>query len=373
MKTTWMMGLGVLVALAGACASDDGGGAAADAVGADVAGGVDVGAPPEDAAGGDSGAVEDAGGGVDSGQVVDADSGVGADSGPGADADEQDAGAVDAADGGAPDDAGPAAVCTPGETRCATGAAVVERCDAGGAAWALDETCAEACVDGACVALVCVPNVQFCDGDTLRACNAQGTAATVSMECTGGCEESATGAACLLCEAGTKGCKDSGTAWECVHPTEPPTETVCASGLEACVAGGCAGLLAWTVGDTAEDAMLWLAIHTGACALDGADAGADLLCWAVDTTKLQAAITAEGFATWLCGGVAGGTLSPADFLPVGAHSVEQIFDAALAAAGCGVPVALELPVGGLQPGHPIGDLCEGYVQATGKVTIAPCP
>lgn len=364
----WMAAVTVM-AVVGACA-DDG-------PGSGTAGGADVQHVGADAM--DTGAVTDAsadtGEGADGGDsAIPADPG---DAGPGAQDTQSDSGSQDgwahdaaatpdAADAGAP-------ACTPGATRCAAGASTVERCDAAGAGWVVAEACAEACVAGECVPLVCAPNQKLCDGDTLRVCNPGGTATTTVMTCTAGCEESATGAACLLCEAGAKGCTDAVTAWSCVHPTEPPEETPCAPGLEACVAGGCAGLLAWTPGDTAADAMLWLAIHTGACALDGASAGSDLLCWALDTTKLQAPITAAGFAEWLCDGAAAGTLTAGDFLPVGAHDEDQIFAAALAAAGCGTAPTLALPPAGLQPGHPVGDLCESWDKASSTVIVGPCP
>jgi hypothetical protein len=225
----------------------------------------------------------------------------------------------------------------------------VERCLSDGTGWAVDETCADACVDAACVEVVCAAGESFCDGDTLRTCNADGTASTATKDCPAGCLPTLGGADCQQCEAGTKGCTEAGHAWQCVHPTQPPAETACAPGLEACVAGGCAGLLAWTIGDTETDAMLWLAIHTAACALDGAAAGADHLCWAIDTTKLQAPITAAGFNGWLCGGVESGT------------------------AGCTGAPQLALPSDTLETGHPVGDLCESYVQASSTVVVGPCP
>jgi hypothetical protein len=119
--------------------------------------------------------------------------------------------------------------------------------------------------------------------------------------------------------------------------------------------------------------MLWLAIHTAACALDGAAAGADHLCWAIDTTKLQAPITAAGFNGWLCGGVESGTVTVDDFLPVGEHTQEAIFQAAIAAAGCTGAPQLALPSDTLETGHPVGDLCESYVQASSTVVVGPCP
>ncbi|GMV40363.1 MAG: hypothetical protein AMXMBFR64_20790 [Myxococcales bacterium] len=366
----WMAAVTV-VAVVGACADDGPGGSPAEGadaeqqVGADT---MDTGATTdasadtgEGADGGDSASPADAGDAGPGAQDTEADSGA-----PDASAHDAAETRADAADARAP-------ACTPGATRCAAGASTVERCDAAGAGWVVSEACAEACAAGECVALVCTPNQKLCDGDTLRVCNPGGTATTTVMTCAAGCEESATGAACLLCEAGAKGCKDAVTAWSCVHPTEPPEETPCAPGLEACVAGGCTGLLAWTPGDTAVDAMLWLAIHTGACALDGASGGADLLCWALDTTKLKAPITAAGFSEWLCDGAAAGTLTAGDFLPVGAHGEDQIFAAALAAAGCAAPATLGLPPAGLQPGHPVGDLCESWHKATGKVIVGACP
>ena len=273
-----------------------------------------------------------------------------------------------------PVDSGPQPICTAGETRCSPAVPLtVERCEVGGLAWAPLEECPEACVDGACAQLVCAPGGSFCEGDVLRACNAQGTGSTVVTDCPLGCTDSATSAACVQCEAGTKGCLDAGTSWECVHPTEPPTETVCGAGLATCLGGGCVGLLAWTAGDDEADALLWFAIHTGACALMGPSLPEGTPCWALDTTKLNAPITEDGFAAWLCDGAASGALSADDFLPLDAWSEADIFGAALSMAGCGGAPLLELPADSLIPGHPVGDLCQGYDPANGAVRVGPCP
>lgn len=394
---SWLAaGAAAVLLCAAGCAGDaaDGGGAggggATDAAGDDGGGGVDANVPggdvgggggggdvvgSGDGGGGGGGSTDAGGGGADAGPI---DSGGGGVDGGGGGGDADGGGVADAGavDGGSGDAGGTDAgvTCTPGALRCApAGPAAVEKCAADGGGWESFEPCGGACVDGACASLACTPGASFCDGDTLRACNAQGTGSTVTTVCVSGCQQGAEAAACVQCEVGTQGCLDDATAWSCESAVAPPVQTACTPGLAACVDGACTGLLSWTIGDTAEDAMLWLLIHSAGCAYDGAAAGADVLCWVLDTTKLQAPITGATLDAWLCDGAAAGTLGPDDFLPIGGHSESVVYATSLDLVGCDGTPSLVIDGGAVPTGSALGALCETWEQATGTVRVGVCP
>lgn len=94
-------------------------------------------------------------------------------------------------------------VCTPSTTICSADGAAVEHCSADGLAVETPEPCLEgkACLSGACVDVICVPDAFRCNGTALYQCNANGTKETLADLCSGDFGS--------VCDAESGTCKDS--------------------------------------------------------------------------------------------------------------------------------------------------------------------
>ncbi len=90
--------------------------------------------------------------------------------------------------------------CSSGETRCNVAGTAVEVCMSG--EWVVENYCNDPtpfCHNGACV--TCMPNTQYCVGDTVHQCNAEGTSSTVVTTCDLQNGQVCAGGACTsLCE-----------------------------------------------------------------------------------------------------------------------------------------------------------------------------
>lgn len=116
-------------------------------------------------------------------------------------------------------------LCDPGSPACVDGHAGT--CDATGLALVAGaedcEASAQACLDGACIPRVCVPNETFCSGSLIRACRADGLGSTTSLDCAWS----------------GRVCEVVGGASTCVTPTCTPNALVCdGSRLATCNATG---------------------------------------------------------------------------------------------------------------------------------------
>ncbi len=149
-------------------------------------------------------------------------------------------------------------VCTPGDTRCATGLAGFQRCNENGSGWGAAVACEAdtVCVEGACTERACTPGRVTCeDARNLLVCSPGGDRAEV-VPCAEGafCDGSDSPAVCRagLCEPGTvscdgiagvRTCDDTGFGYEptvacddgtaCVEGV--CTDTACTPGLTTCL------------------------------------------------------------------------------------------------------------------------------------------
>ncbi len=82
-------------------------------------------------------------------------------------------------------------VCEPGATRCAAGG--VEACDATGTLWSEAVSCGDgrACFEGACLETACPPSVVYCEGAERRRCAADGLTSTLLETCAWACLDGA--------------------------------------------------------------------------------------------------------------------------------------------------------------------------------------
>ncbi len=90
--------------------------------------------------------------------------------------------------------------CSSGDTRCNSAGNAVEVCTNG--EWTVENYCSDPtpfCHNSACV--TCMPNTQFCIGDSVHQCNAEGTASTLVTTCDVQNGEVCAGGGCTsLCE-----------------------------------------------------------------------------------------------------------------------------------------------------------------------------
>ena len=144
--------------------------------------------------------------------------------------------------------------CTPTGKVCSNGACVsllcdpqtplycdgktVKQCDSTGLNPKTLQTCASNyyCASGNCYPQVCTPNQAFCKGNLLEGCNTDGSAASLTLDCTVGGGACVSGA-CLpvICSPGTTKCAGvnivtcdpTGTSWA---PSNCAAQTACDAG-----------------------------------------------------------------------------------------------------------------------------------------------
>ena len=238
------------------------------------------------------------------------------------------------------------------------------------------EACPDTCVGGKCP--ICEPGENGCDGAELTQCSADGTQTLTLTTCEAGCEQSADGAvSCKQCEAGAITCLDPQTPATCGDPEAGWTAVAktCGTSYETCLGGVCKGLLAWSLGDTLEDTLLFFTIHAAACAAVGPLVSVDPhLCWVLDTTNLKQTLTAAAIAASFCDDP---ELTADDFLPVDGVDEATLFETAgaLYACGGGEPGKLVLTAteGQLLGGKAAGFYCMIYDHLSQEVRIVECP
>ena len=144
-----------------------------------------------------------------------------------------------------------------------------------------------------------------------------------------------------------------------------------------CVVGQCPDIVAWYAEDTDYEAMLWFAIFSATCWLDGKANPVDQPCWVLDTTDLVVEFSKGDLTSWFCDGKADESVTAADFFATDGYSAPQIFDAADDIFGCGFWDGANFDVkvagGKVLAGQPIGGYCIVYDTAfTDEIFVIEC-
>lgn len=137
--------------------------------------------------------------------------------------------------------------CTPGELSCRDGD-TLERCLADGLSVETTDCTADGrvCASGACRMPQCAPSQDYCDGQVVRRCSADGASSTQRLVCGAGqyCDPASATCVTGACAAGQPGC-DGTIATVCTELGDgfEPDGVDCSVDGQACIDGECLEVL----------------------------------------------------------------------------------------------------------------------------------
>jgi hypothetical protein len=167
-----------------------------------------------------------------------------------------------------------------------------------------DCTTGKVCVAGACSVAICVPSTLYCDGSTVRRCDALGQSGVTAKVCPTGqyCDPATAACKALLCAPGSKGCNGAITTTCNAEGTGYLAGgTDCSQSGRSCALGDCKSC--GTAGGTAAVKLVEVSTgtpdyvvlqNTGGCAVDLA--GMALSFHTSNTTGLSSEFTVPPYA-----------------------------------------------------------------------------